>query len=85
MRSSSSMATIAITYGGGKLGSHICSLRVKPATTPRPDTSAGSHSVERQYGHTALGGMAQLAARGAALEAQRPVLARLPEELGELA
>ena len=32
-RSSSSMATIAITYGGGKLGIHICSLTVKPATT----------------------------------------------------
>ena len=35
-RSSSSMATIAITYGGGKLGSHVCSLTVNPATTARP-------------------------------------------------
>ena len=53
-RSSSSMATIAIRYGGGKLGIHICSLRVNPATTARPDTSAGAHSFEPQYGHTAL-------------------------------
>ncbi len=56
IRSSSSMATMAIRYGGGKLGIHICSLWVKPATTPRPDTSVGCHSVDRQYGHTALGG-----------------------------
>ena len=56
MRSSSSMATIAIRYGGGKLGIHICSLSVNPATTARPDTSAAVHSCERQYGHTALGG-----------------------------
>ena len=56
MRSSSSMATIAIRYGGGKLGIHICSLFVNPATTARPDTSAGAHSCDRQYGHTALGG-----------------------------
>ncbi len=56
MRSSSSMATIAIAYGGGKLGIHICSLTVTPAITPRPDTSAGDHSKDWQYGHTALGG-----------------------------
>ncbi len=48
MRSSSSMATMAMTYGGGKLGIHICSLFVNPATTARPDTSAGVHSCERQ-------------------------------------
>ena len=29
---------------------------VKPATTARPDTSAGAHSCEWQYGHTELGG-----------------------------
>src|SRR5215213_885026 len=29
---------------------------VKPATTARPDTSAGAHSFEWQYGQTALGG-----------------------------
>ncbi len=47
-RSSSSMATMAITYGGGKLGSHVCSLIVNPAITARPDTAAGAHSVEWQ-------------------------------------
>jgi hypothetical protein len=45
-RSSSSMATIAITYGGGKLGTHVCSFTVNPATTARPDTCAGAHSFE---------------------------------------
>src|SRR4051794_41966514 len=29
---------------------------VKPATTARPDTSAGAHSCEWQYGQTELGG-----------------------------
>src|SRR5690242_4322605 len=34
----------------------MCSLMVKPATTARPDTAAGAHSSEWQYGHTELGG-----------------------------
>ena len=80
-RSSSSMATIAITYGGGKLGIHVCSLIVNPVTTARPDTSAGAHSVEWQYGHTAHRRVTQLTAVGAALEPELAVLARLPEEL----
>ncbi len=47
-RSSSSMATIAITYGGGNVGIHVCSFTVNPATTARPETSAGAQSVEWQ-------------------------------------
>ena len=50
------MATIAITYGGGNVGIHVCSFTVKPATTARPETSAGAQSVERQEAHTGPGG-----------------------------
>ena len=86
-RSSSSMATIAITYGGGKLGIQVCSLIVNPATTPRPDTSAGAHSVEWQYGHTAVGGWRSSPHAEQRWNRSVPSSPGLPEELvalGEL-
>ena len=44
-RVSSSIATIATTYGGGRFGSHCWKFTVTPTTTPRPETSTTSRSV----------------------------------------
>ena len=55
-RSSSSSATIAMTYGGAIAGSHWCTFTVHPTTVPRPETSTTSISVEWQYGQTGVGG-----------------------------
>ncbi len=55
-RSSSSSATIAMTYGGLIVGSHWCVFTVYPTTVPRPDTSTTSISVEWQCGQTGVGG-----------------------------
>ena len=41
-RGSSSIATIATTYGTGRLGSHCWWLTVKPTTVARPDTPVTS-------------------------------------------
>ena len=55
-RSSSSSATIAMTYGGLIAGSHWWTFTVYPTTVARPDTSTTSISVEWQYGQTGVGG-----------------------------
>ena len=55
-RSSSSSATIAMTYGGVIAGSHWWTFTVYPTTVPRPETSTMSIWVESQYGQTGVGG-----------------------------
>jgi hypothetical protein len=53
---SSASATLAMTYGGSKPGSHRWRLTVNATTVPRPDTAVGSHERLRQAGHTGTGG-----------------------------
>ena len=53
---SSARATLAMTYGGSKPGSHWCWLIVKATTVARPDTSVGAHDRLRQLGQIGAGG-----------------------------
>src|ERR1700704_3195828 len=53
---SSARATIAITYGGSKPGSHGCWLSVNAITVPRPETSTGFQERLRHEGQIGTGG-----------------------------
>ena len=84
---SSARATLAITYGGSKPGSHGCWFTVKPTTVPRPDTSGGFHDRLRHAGQIGTGGCTSVRAVDAALDPKPAVGARRPEPLvgrGEL-
>lgn len=56
MVGSSSISTMAITYGGSKPGRNGWWFTVYVATVARPLTGVGSTSDERQYGHRGRGG-----------------------------
>src|SRR5687767_12748929 len=53
---SSARATLAMTYGGSKPGSHWCWLIVKATTVARPEISIGAHARLRQRGQIGVGG-----------------------------
>ncbi len=55
-RGSSASATLAITYGGSKAGSHRWALTVKPTIVPRPDTAVGFQDRLRHEGQRGTGG-----------------------------
>ena len=53
---SSSSATIATTYGGGKAGSHCCQLTVNATTVALPDTAPNAMLRPPQTRHAGSGG-----------------------------
>ena len=53
---SSASATLAMTYGGSKSGSHWWRLTVKPTTVARPDTTDGANDRLRHTGQIGTGG-----------------------------
>ena len=78
---SSARATLAMTYGGSKSGSHRCALTVNPTTVARPETSVGFDERLAALGADRGGRVDELAAVPAALDAQDAVGPRRPEPL----
>ena len=80
-RGSSTMATWATTYGGGRSGKPNRWLTVNADSVALPETSRTPMLRLRQYRHTGCGRMDQRLAVAALLDAQHAVTARGPEEL----
>ena len=72
-------ATLPMTYGGAKSGSHWWELTVNPMIVARPDTSVGLDDLLRQYGQIGTGGCTSRPQFAASLNAEHPVFAGGPE------